>query len=126
LDAQKAAESVRKHYNEDAKYISTVERPLSTTIESENGKVRAQTQPDDRKRNMEIAQPYVGLSGGDALITIIFPTVGTVTLDLNDETNLDIAETILKKIKEKIKKRDANLTPPCFPPKEISEPNLTS
>jgi hypothetical protein len=74
----------------------------------------------------EFAQPYVGLSGGDALITIIFPTVGTVTLDLNDETNLDIAETILKKIKEKIKKRDANLTPPCFPPKEISEPNLTS
>ena len=125
LDSQKVAESVRKHYNEDAKYISTVERLPGTPRESETGKTYVQ-EPGDRKTNMETAQPSVGLPVGDALIFIKFPTVGTFTLDLNDETNLNIAETILTKIKEKLNKRNVNLTPASTSPGQSIDPDQTS
>ncbi len=125
LDAQKEAELVRKHYNDDAKYITTIERPQSTAVEPEMGKTRAQ-EPDDRKKSMETTQQNLGLPAGEALVFIKFPTVGTITLDLNDETNVNIAETILTKIKEKLQKRNVNPTSPYSPPAEPSDSNTSS
>jgi len=118
VDAQKVAESVRKHYNDDAKYINIVERP-NASPEPEKDKTRIEG-PDDRKQVMENMQPRIGLPVGDALVFIKFPTVGTFTLDLNYETNIDIAETILTNIKEKLTKKNANITQTPSAPEQNS------
>jgi hypothetical protein len=104
LDSQKVAESVRKHYNDDAKYINIVETPQKPA-EPENIKPRAEEAPDRIKNMSEIQLPT-----GEALVFIKYPSIGTITLDLNDETNLDIAETILTKIKNKLIKTDVKST----------------
>jgi hypothetical protein len=75
---------------------------------------------------METAQSTPMAPEGNALVFIRFPSIGTISLDLTEVTNVNIAETILKEIKEKLKKKDVknDVISPIFP--AGGEPNLSS
>jgi len=91
LDAQKQANFIRNAYIMDVKNILPVEKP------AEPIKTDSEPGAHDRRHDMEFTTK-------DAVVYIKYPSIGIVDLDLNDETNLTIAETILKTIRIKLQK----------------------
>lgn len=110
VDAQKNAEYIRNAYNEDAKYINIVEKPKEP-VDQEISQPRAKGM-DDRSIDMETTT----VTNLNKLVMIKYPGIGTITLDLNDEVNVSIAENILNTIRAKLKKSDVNTTPLSIPP----------
>jgi hypothetical protein len=96
VDAQKQANSVRNAYIADIKDIILVEKP-KLTPEPQIGETRTKG-GIDKDDDMEITSK-------EAVAYIKFPGIGAVNLDLNDETNLSLAEQILKTVRTKLQKR---------------------
>jgi len=107
MDAQKQANYVRNAYIDDTKYISTVKvptpRPEPESPESGGKLERAR----DRRVDVEATTK-------DAVVYIKYPGIGIVNLDIN-ETNLSLAEQIIKSIKATLQKEKPPSDEPSSP-----------